>query len=60
MAQLVSDLLQDLGLLGASPGTFPELLTWICTFAIAAALVAGTFKTLFWCISYFGSYSGRR
>lgn len=47
MAQLVKMLLDDLGLYGAAPATFPELVVWVVTFVVAAALVAGTIKTCF-------------
>lgn len=59
MAELVNMLLQDLGLLTTTPGTFPELLTWIATSTIAAALVAGVFKTFFWVIYYMDQRGGR-
>lgn len=52
MAQLVNDILQDLGLLSATPGTFPELLTWLACSTIACALLAGVFRTLFMAIAY--------
>lgn len=44
MVELVKLLLDDLGLYGA-PTTFPELIIWVVTFVVGAALVAGTIKT---------------
>lgn len=45
MAELVRLLLEDLGLYGYIPATFPELIVWIVAFVVGAALVAGTVKT---------------
>lgn len=45
MAELVRLLLEDLGLYGFTPTNFPELITWVVVFVVAAALVAGTVKT---------------
>lgn len=45
MAELVGSLLQDLGLYGYAPATFPDLIIWVVTFVGGAALVAGTVKT---------------
>lgn len=39
-------LLEDLGLYGYTPATFPELVVWIVSFVVGAALVAGTVKTI--------------
>lgn len=47
MADIIIALLQDLGIYGVTPATFPELITWIATVTISAALLAGIFKTLF-------------
>lgn len=47
MADIVQMLLKDLGLYNSVPGTFPELITWIATVVIAAALLAGVIKTCF-------------
>ena len=54
MAELVNEILQDLGLLSTTPGTFPELLTWLACSSISCTLVAGVFKTLFWGIINLG------
>lgn len=45
MAELVNLLLEDLGLYG-TPSTFPELIVWVVTFVVGAALIAGTVKTI--------------
>lgn len=45
MAELIRSLLEDLGLYGYSPATFPELIIWVVTFVSGAALIAGTVKT---------------
>ncbi len=45
MVELVRSLLGDLGLYDALPTTFPELIIWVVTFVVGAALVAGTIKT---------------
>lgn len=47
MANIVKMLLEDLGLYGATPMTFPDLIIWIVVFVVAADLVAGTIKTCF-------------
>ncbi len=44
--ELVRSLLVDLGLYGYTPTTFPELIIWVVTFTVGAALVAGTVKTI--------------
>lgn len=46
MVELVRSLLDDLGLYDALPTTFPELIIWVVTFVVGAALVAGTVKTI--------------
>lgn len=51
MSELVDMIMQDIGLYGVMPGTFPELLTWMSRSAIAVCLLAGMFKTVFWFIS---------
>lgn len=40
-------LLNDLGLYGSTPSTFPELITWVVTFTVGASLLAGIIKTCF-------------
>lgn len=47
MADIVKMLLDDLGLYGTVPMTFPDLVIWIAVFVVAAALLAGTIKTCF-------------
>lgn len=47
MAELVKLLLDDLGLYGVVPTTFPELVVWVVSFTVAAALVSGVIKTCF-------------
>ena len=47
MAEITRYLLDDLGLYGSTPSTFPELIIWIVTFTVAAALSAGIIKTCF-------------
>lgn len=47
MAELIKFLLDDLGLYGSAPATFPDLVVWVVTFVVAADLVAGTIKTCF-------------
>ncbi len=47
MADIIKMLLEDLGVYGAVPSTFPELITWIATVTVAASLLAGVLKTCF-------------
>lgn len=47
MADLVKLLLDDLGLYGVAPATFPELVVWVVSFTVAGALVSGAIKTCF-------------
>ena len=54
MAGLVNEILQDLGLLGAAPQTFPELIVWIGSVSVAAALIGGLIKVFFWCCAKVG------
>ena len=53
MAELVKSLLEDLGLYG-TPATFPELIVWIVTFTVGAALIAGLVKTFLIVCLHFG------
>lgn len=48
MAELVNEILQDLGLFGTAPQTFPELFVWVGSVSVAAALVGGLVKVFFW------------
>lgn len=54
MAALVNEILQDLGLFGTAPQTFPELLIWVGSVSVAAALIGGTIKAFFWCCAKVG------
>lgn len=45
MVELVDMILQDLGLYGYTPTTFPELIIWIVVFVAGVMLIAGTVKT---------------
>lgn len=47
MADIVDYLLNDLGLYGFTPATFPELIVWWTKLVVAAALIAGIIKTCF-------------
>lgn len=47
MAEIMEYLLNDLGLYGSTPSTFPELITWVVTFTVGASLLAGIIKTCF-------------
>ncbi|MDE5758296.1 MAG: hypothetical protein K2H85_06750 [Allobaculum sp.] len=44
--ELVKMLLEDLGLYGYTPATFPELVIFIVSFVVGAAFVSGTVKTI--------------
>ena len=48
MAELVNEILQDLGLFGTAPQTFPELFVWVGSVSVAAALIGGLIKVFFW------------
>ncbi len=54
METLVNDFLNDLGLYGTVPTTFPELIVWVVTVTVAFSLIAGVFKTIFWAIAAMG------
>ena len=54
MAGLVNEILNDLGLYGTTPTTFPELLTWLATVSIAAVILAGIIKVFFWTCATIG------
>ncbi len=54
MAELVNEILRDLGLFGSAPKTFPDLFVWIGSVSIAAALVGGLAKLFFWCCAKLG------
>lgn len=60
MAEIMKMLLEDLGLYAAAPTTFPELIVWIVTFTVAAALLAGIIKTCFIVCRDFGERMSRR
>lgn len=47
MADIVTALLQDIGLYGQVPTTFPELIVWLTTVVVSATIIAGIIKTLF-------------
>lgn len=47
MAELVKLLLDDLGLYGFTPATFPDLVVWVVSFTVCASLVSGIIKTCF-------------
>lgn len=54
MAGLVNEILQDLGLFGVVPQTFPDLFVWVVSVSVAAALLGGMFKVFFWCCAKIG------
>ncbi len=47
MADLIKMLLTDLGLYGAAPQTFPDLVIWVTTVVAALGIVVGVIKTCF-------------
>lgn len=47
MAEIIDYLLTDLGIYGASPATFPDLIVWVTKFVVAAAIAGGIVKTCF-------------
>lgn len=60
MADIVKMLLDDLGLYASAPTTFPELIVWIVTFTVAAALLSGVIKTCFIVCREFGGRMWKR
>ncbi|MDE7223502.1 MAG: hypothetical protein K2O34_06945 [Acetatifactor sp.] len=54
MAGLVNEILQDLGLFGTVPQTFPDLFVWIGSVTVAATLISGLIKVFFWCCTKIG------
>lgn len=47
MADIIHMLLDDLGLYGSAPQTFSDLIIWIVTFTVGAAVLVGIIRTCF-------------